>query len=696
MPDFLLEIGTEEMPARFAPRLRQEAEEITARLLEEVRLAGDPPRVGVTPRRIAVMVANLPAAQPLDEEEVAGPPARIAYDDDGQLTKAGLGFCRSQGVDPADLYTVDTDKGEYLAVRRKVGGEPALNILPAVCEKLIGSFSFPKRMRWGSTDFAFGRPIRWIAALLDDEVVPFGLAGLRSGRKTFGHRVMGPGPWEIPEAAAYPEIVRNQGGVVLDEAERREVVRSRGDKLAAEHGGQVVWNEELVDEVVGLVEYPKPVLGRFEADFLELPREVLLTSMESHQKSFGVQDAEGALMPFFLCTLNLSPRDLDLVAKGWERVLKARLEDARFFWRADLKAGFDVWLDKLENVTFIGPLGSMADKSRRMERMAGLLAAKAAPETGEDAARAARLAKADLVTEMVEEFDSLQGIMGGIYAGRMGETVPVAEAVAEHYRPAGPDSPVPATPPGAFTAIADKADTLAGCFGLDMVPTGAQDPYALRRQALGVCRILMEHGLRIGLDEIVAMAQAGYGAVEWKNPPEQAFELLMDFFGQRLKALFTGQGFETRIVEAALGAGFTDVWALRRRIEALDVFRREAGFEPAVLTFKRAANIIRKQGAEAGVELGEAVDDSLLVEPQEQALAAKIVEVAPRFERMWEADDFPGLLEVLGELRPAVDDFFDHVMVMAEDDALRRNRLHLLQSLVSRLSRVADFNALQV
>ncbi|MFW5836974.1 MAG: glycine--tRNA ligase subunit beta [Desulfovibrionaceae bacterium] len=696
MPEFVFEIGTEEMPARFAPQLRREAAEVMARLLDEARLAGETPRADVTPRRIAIQVAGIPAAQPREEEVVTGPPARIAFDEAGKLTKAALGFCRSQGVEPSDLYTMSTDKGDYLAAKRQAGGGAALDILPDVCLKLLNSLSFPKRMRWGATDFAFGRPIRWMLALLDDEVVSFDLAGMRSGRKTYGHRVMGPGPWDVPEASAYAGIVRDQGGVVLSEVERREAIVTRGDQLAAEQGGAVVWKPGLLDEVAGLVEYPRPVLGRFDPDFLELPREVLLTSMESHQKSFGVQKPDGSLLPFFLCTLNLNPRDLDLVTKGWERVLKARLEDARFFWRADLGAGFDLWLDKLENVTFIGPIGSMADKSRRLERLAGLLAARVAPQAAEPAARAARLAKADLDTEMVGEFDSLQGIMGGVYAGRMGETVDVAEAVAEHYLPAGPDSPVPATTAGALAAIADKADTLAGCFGLDMIPTGAQDPYALRRQALGVCRILMECELRLGLDEIVSAAQEGYGVVEWKKQPEEVFGLLMDFFGQRLKALFTGQGFETRIVEAALGAGFSDVWALRGRIAALDDFKRQDGFEQSVLTFKRAANIIRKQGDEAGAKLDGVVDEALLAEEQEKALAAKIAEVAPRFESMWEADDFPGLLDVLGELRPAVDDFFDHVMVMAEDGSLRRNRLNLLQSLVSRLSRVADFNALQV
>ncbi len=695
MPRFVLEIGCEEMPARFVPRLAAELGEVFGKSLAEARLDFGRVQTFATPRRIAALVEDLAAGQRLEEEVVSGPPKRIAYDAEGRLTKAGEGFAKTQGVGPEALFVLATDKGEYLAARKTVGGGRTMDILPGLCVEAIKKLSFPKKMKWGSLDFHFGRPLRWLLALLDQDVVAFELAGLASGRSTFGHRIMGPGPFEVPAAADYRSVVEERGRVVLDNEARKEIIRSQGDQAAAKAGGEVVWKEGLLEEVCNLAEHPVPLLGDFHPRYLELPREVLLTSMESHQKSFGVEGPDGKLLAHFLCTLNLEPPDRALVKKGWERVLKARLEDARFFWEADLKVEFETWLEELDHVVFLGPLGSMGDKSRRLERLCGLLASACGADAT-DLARAGRLAKADLVSGMVGEFDTLQGVMGGIYASRKGLSATVAQAVAEQYLPAGPDSPVPASLGGALLAIADKADTLAGCFGLNMIPTGANDPYALRRATLGICRIVMEHGLDLDLDQLLAWAQAGYANVKWKLDPGQAKAKLLDFFGQRLRALFTGQGRDTRVVDAALGAGFTDMRTLGRRLEALDAFSREADFEQAVLTFKRAANIIRKQAAEAGVALSGAFDAARLEAPEEKALAAKLAESEARFRQLWEQGDFPGLLGQLRELRPAVDAFFDKVMVMCEDPALRANRLNLLQALVERLGRLADFGALQV
>ncbi|HWR04843.1 MAG TPA: glycine--tRNA ligase subunit beta, partial [Humidesulfovibrio sp.] len=450
-----------------------------------------------------------------------------------------------------------------------------------------------------------------------------------------------------------------------------------------------------------LVEFPRPILGEFARLYLELPAQVLLTSMQSHQKSFGIKGADGNLLPFFLTTLNIEPTDMAIVKKGWERVLKARLEDARFFWEADLDTRFDEWLGKLDSVVFLGPLGSMGDKSRRLE----VLCAKLAEACGlpvADMARAGRLAKADLMSELVYEFDCLQGVIGGIYARKKGESELVAQAIAEQYLPAGPDSPVPATLSGALLAIADKADTMAGCFGLGMIPTGAADPYALRRAALGISRIIMEHGLMLKLDELLAWAQEGYekaeglAGVKWKLAPAEARAKMLDFFGQRLRALFASGEGDSRVADAALGAGFADIHTLKLRFDALATFSRQTDFEQSVLTFKRAANIIRKQGAEADAALTVTINDALLETDEERVLAAALRESAGRFEELWAASDFAGLFAMLEELRPSVDAFFDKVMVMAEDPALRQNRLNMLYALVERLGRLADFSALQV
>ncbi len=706
MSEFILEIGTEEMPARFVPRLGEELVELFERLLSEARIDHAGVRAFATPRRLVAHVAGLALTQRLEEEIASGPPVRIAYAD-GKLTKAGEGFAKTQGVAEADLFVQQTPKGEYLAAKKKVGGGRTRDILPGLCLAALKGLNFPKRMKWGSLDFLFGRPLRWMLALLDADVVPLEIAGLASGRVTHGHRVLGPGPWTVDSAADYFDTIRDKGNVVLDARERLELVRAEGDRIAAGVGGHVVWDESLLLEVANLVEFPRPILGEFARLYLELPAQVLLTSMQSHQKSFGIVSsqggADGNLLPYFLTTLNIEPLNMALVKKGWERVLKARLEDARFFWEADLATDLDEWLAKLDSVVFLGPLGSMGDKSRRLEKLCGRLAqAVGAPEAPvADMKRAGRLAKADLVSALVYEFDSLQGVIGGIYARKKGESELTAQAIAEQYLPAGPDSPVPATLTGALLAIADKADTMAGCFGLAMIPTGTADPYALRRAALGISRIIMEHGLRLKLDEVLGWAQEGYDNVKWKLEPADAQAKMLDFFGQRLRALFASgpdgsSRTDSRVADAALGAGFVDIRTLKMRFDALTTFSRQPDFEQAVLTFKRAANIIRKQGAEAGAALSANVDAARLEMEQERVLAESLRESAGRFEELWATDDFAGLFAMLGELRPAVDAFFDHVMVMAEDADLRQNRLNILYTLVERLGRLADFGALQV
>jgi len=694
MPSFLLEIGFEEMPSRFLAPLCDEFRQGLAGLLEQHKLGSESVETWATPRRLTALVKGLESEQRRQEEVVTGPPVRAAYDASGNPTAAALGFAKGQGADFAQVFTVETPKGQYLAVRKATGGAKAQELLPGVCLAALKSLNFPKKMHWGSLDYTFGRPIRWIVALHDGQVVPFEAATVASGRVTHGHRVMGPGPWELADASDYFAVLAQKGRVMLDPAARRASILRQCEEAARAVGGRPVVNERLLEEVCGLVEHPLVILGGFDPRYLELPREVLLTSMESHQKSFGVEDASGRLLPHFLTTSGIEPTDVALVRKGWERVLKARLEDARFFWETDLAAGLDAWLEKLETVTFLAPLGSMGAKSRRIETLCAGLAARLALNLAGDLPRAGRLCKADLVSEMVGEFADLQGVMGGIYAAKKGEHAAVAQAIAGQYLPLGPDSPVPADLGGALLAVADKMDTLAGCFGLDMIPTGAADPYALRRQTLGVCRILVEHGLRLDLGELAAAALEGYKGVAWKLPPAEARAKLMEFFNSRLKSWLQGKGVRPQVAEAAMGAGFTDPWALDARTAALTRFSESAGFDQAVLAFKRAANIIRKQASE--MELTGVVDRALLTEPAEKALADALEATATRFEALWEADDFDALFGLLGELRPSVDAFFDSVMVMCEDETQKRARLNLLRSLVDRLGRLADFSALQV
>jgi glycyl-tRNA synthetase beta chain len=490
--------------------------------------------------------------------------------------------------------------------------------------------------------------------------------------------------------------LHDKGHIIADRSHRLRIIREKGDDSARTAGGKVIWSQGLLQQVADLVEWPTPMLGRFDPSFLELPKEVLLTSMEVHQKSFGLEGDDGNLLPAFLTVANIEPKNFEIVRHGWEKVLRARLEDAEFFWQADNKSGFDHWLKALENVVFLGPLGSMGDKSRRLERLAALVAKEINPEMEKDMARAGRLAKADLVTQMVGEFDDLQGIMGGIYARRMNEPENVAQALYEQYLPAGQDTPVPSSMAGAVLALCDRADNLTGCFGLGMAPTGAADPYALRRQALGLCRILLEHDLNLDLNRLLKTALAGFVNVQWKLNPATIVPTVMDFIGQRLKSLWSAQGMDSRLLEACIRSGLGDLPDLRARIAALEEFSQAPDFEEAVLTFKRADNIIRKQGEASGAVLSGRFSRDLLTEKAEEQLAAALEEMEKSWNQTMSSKGYAGLFQLLRDLRPVVDDFFDQVMVMCEDEKLRENRLNLLQALVERLSGLADFSALQI
>lgn len=696
MPVFILEIGTEEIPARFLPAQEKELSDKFAAALGEAGLDYGPFTITSTPRRQAIYIEDLAPRSRMSEDVVTGPPLRVAFDADGQPTKAALGFAKTQGVDFAETFTQKTDKGEYLAARVKSGGESAVQILARLCPEIISGLSFAKRMHWDDSGFIFARPLRWVLALLDGDVVPFKVGAVESGRMTRGHRVLGLGPWELDRAENYFNLLREKGKITPSAKERAEKILKGGDALAQKAGGRILWKDNLLEEVTGLTEHPVPLLGSFDPGFLEVPREVLLTSMESHQKSFGVEGADGKLLPHFLTVLNITPQGEDLVRTGWERVLRARLEDARFFWHGDLKSSFDNWLERLDKVIFLAGIGSMGEKTRRIGALAAWLAEKC-PDAGvdkEDAARAGLLSKADLVTEMVGEFDSLQGIMGGIYAREKGENGVVSAALAEQYLPAGPESPLPESMCGAFVSMADKADTLAGCFGLGLVPTGTADPYALRRCALGIARIIVEKKLRLDVREFFAKAMALYGERQWKLAPAEALDKLNEFFSLRLKNYFTGQGAETLLAESVIAAGFGDVWDAAQRLEALKRFAAKPEFAEAVLTFKRPANIIRKQGESAS--LNGKFDAALLQEPAEKELAAALEKLAPKFRQHYADGDYDALFDLLYQLKPVVDGFFTDVMVMCEDQKLRNNRLNLLYALVGELRGLADFDALQV
>lgn len=700
MATFILEVGMEELPARFLAGLEAELSERFTKALDEAGLAPQSLAVCSTPRRFVVRVEGLELVQPERTELLTGPPVRIAYDANGQPTPAAQGFARTAGVDVSALQTLSTEKGDYLSVQIKRGGARTADVLSEIAARIVGTLSFAKSMRWGCGDFTFARPLRWIVALLDNDVVPFTVGTVSSGRETFGHREHGFGPFILGSPEDYlPTMAR--AGVTPQAAVRRDTIISGGDAQAATVGGKVLWKESLLDEVQGLCEHPVPLLGDIDPCYLEVPREVLLTSMESHQKSFGLEGPDGKLLPHFLTVLNMTPPDVALVKKGWERVLRARLEDARFFWKSDLEVPFDNWLASLDTVIFLAPIGSMGDKTRRLAALGAYLAENLRKSTGEVcgadpalAERAGRLSKADLVSGMVGEFDTLQGIMGAIYARKKGEDPDVATALGEQYLPAGPDSPVPASLLGAILSMADKADTLVGCFGLGMVPTGAADPYALRRAALGISRILLEKNLLLDVPALFEKARELYGERKWKLSESDAQAKLLEFFAGRVKNLFLTAGHNTLFVEAVTASGSIQVGTVGRRLAALEAFSKSPDFAAVAQTFKRVSNIIRKQGQKDDLS-GQFIAD-LLHDDAEKALAAHLSAHFADVDSLLERGDYPEVLRRLAELRPLVDAFFDKVMVMSDDTALRANRLNMLKRISLAMDGVADFSALQL
>lgn len=691
MANFLLEIGTEELPSRFLGNEEKNLMEIFASALAEAGLEHGRMRAMATPRRLVLMISDVAAEQTQKEEIVTGPPARSAYCPDGSPSPALLGFARGNNVTLENVFLQTTPKGEYVAARKLTGGKSAMEILMEICPAALAALHFPKSMRWGANEQAWARPVRWILALLGEDLVPFAFGPAQSGRHTWGHRVLGQGPFQIDNADSYKDVVSTMGAIMPDEEERRAKIVAEGNNSASEKGGQIIWKDSLLDEVAGLVEHPVPMLGDFDPAYLDIPAEVLLTSMETHQKSFGVRGGDGRLLPHFLTVLNLAPTDAHLVKKGWERVLRARLEDARFFWQSDLATPFNDWLKKLETVIFIGPLGSMGDKGRRLAKLCRWLAEQVEPKNVELAERAGSLAKADLVSGMVGEFDTLQGIMGGIYAERAGEKQAVAEAIKEQYLPAGPDSNLPQTPLGAILSIADKADTLAGCFGLNMIPGGMADPNGLRRCALGIIRILIDRGWNVDTVALFAEARKLYGERNWKLSPEEASDKLHAFMSGRMRAYFIARGFDTPMVDAALAGGSDRIADCKARLDALASFSKKANFTSSVQTLKRVENISRK----ADVENLE-WHDELLQEEAEKNLAGKLREILPDLDANLSTGNYEAVMAELENLRQPVDAFFENVMVNCEDKALRENRLKLLRSLGSRFSSLADFSLLQI
>lgn len=686
MKTLLFEIGTEEIPAGYIEPALAALRSLMADRLTEARLDHGDIRTAGTPRRLAVIVADLAERQRSLTSEILGPPRRVAYDADGRPTVPAVKFAEKVGVPVERLRVAATPKGEYLSARVTERGRPAAVCLRTILPAVVAAVPFPKSMRWADLTATFARPIVSILALLGTTPVVFEAAGVRSGRTTFGHRFMAPGRVRIPEPAAYGEALRT-AWVIVDPVERRDAIVAGVDRCAASVGGRVLADDDLLGVVTNLVEYPAPVVGRFAPEYLEVPREVLITAMREHQKYFAVVDADGRLMPHFVAVNNTPATDMAVVARGHERVLRARLEDARFFFRTDRDTPLETMADKLRSVLFQAQLGSVHDKVERVEQLARGLALRwgGSPDLEPTVGRAARLCKADLVSHMVGEFPKLQGTMGRVYALQQGEPEPVATAIEEHYRPVAAGAELPGTEAGAVLAVADKLDTLCGCFRAGLIPTGAADPYALRRQAIGVLQILRTRAVRIAVAEMIAESLARYGAVDG-----DAAAKVGAFLESRLAHLMSEEGLDKDTVAAVLGAGLGDVPSAWHKAEALQRLRAKPDFEPIAAAFKRVVNIIRKSGDSAA----GGVRESLLAHPSEAGLLAahRSVEAAVRDDLA--AGGYDQALARVATLGAPVDAFFQDVMVMVEDAEVRRNRLALLARVAGLFDTVADFSKL--
>lgn len=678
----LLEIGMEECPARFVGPALEELGRLAAERLADARIAHGAVRTLGTPRRLAVLVEDVAAHQAELTREVKGPPARAAFDPSGAPTRAALGFAASQGVAVEELVVKETEGGAYVYAVRREAGRPTRDVLPAVLHSLVTSLKFPKSMRWGNGTLRFARPIRWLVALLGDEVVPFELEGVTAGRATRGHRTLADRAIELESAGRYVEVLREQGKVLVDVAERRASILRQVETLARQAGGQLVMDEALLDEVTHLVEWPTALLGSFDPRFLEVPEEILITTMKEHQRYFPVR--AGKLLPVFVAVRNGDETALDVVRAGNERVLAARLADARFFYEEDLKRPLADRVDQLKGILFQERLGSLWDKVERVRRIIRQVSEGYSGEVRAKAERAAFLAKADLVTQVVYEFPELQGVMGRAYALASGEDPEVAEAILEHYMPRHAHDRLPATEAGVLVSLADKADTIVGCFAVGLEPTGSTDPYALRRQALGIIRTLLLHRPPVTLSRLLEAAADGHQGVI--DEPQAVLSRVLEFFAGRLRTLLSEEGVRHDLVDAALALGVGDVPAAWDRAMALKALSETDVWEALVVAYQRAANLAKKAGA------GTSVDPALFAHEEEGELWRALQQVREEAGQHAAEGRYRQALEALAKLRAPVDAFFAAVLVMADDPAVRDNRLALLKGVVEAFRGVADLS----
>jgi glycyl-tRNA synthetase beta chain len=683
--DLLLEIGTEEIPAKFMTGALAQLEAMAKVKLAELRISHAEVRAIGTPRRMAVIVKAVAASQANKNSENKGPAVKIAFDQAGAPTKAALGFARGQGVDPSELVVRD---GYIYAIVQETG-RSVTELLPGLLTDLVSSMSFPKNMRWGDLDMRFVRPIRWVVALFGNEVVPCTLPGVTAGKITRGHRFLGASEIEVNSVEEYFARL-SENFVMVDQDVRRRIIKEQIETLAVSHGGTATIDEELLEEVVYLVEYPTALCGNFEETYLSLPPEAIITPMREHQRYFPVTGQDGKLLPMFITVRNGGSDHIDIVRHGNERVLKARLADAQFFFEEDQKVPLADRVEKLKTIVFQEGLGTIHDKVLRLERLAVGIGHMLAISQSELTIinRGAHLAKADLVTGMVNEFTELQGIMGREYALLSGETQYVAEAVFEHYLPRFAGDQLPRTTAGRLVSIADKIDNIVATFSRGLIPTGSQDPYALRRQALGVVNIIIDANYHVSLADITSQAMDLLGI----SDNERRMKLLADiqeFFRLRIKNILSDENLRYDMIDAVLAAGVDDIYDTWLRARAMAVAGGTIAMQKAVQALVRVGNLAKTASSQT-------VDPSLFSVEAEHALYKAYVEAHNAIKKYETEKNYQGILNILAGMVAPIDVFFGAVMVMVEDTAVRNNRLSLLKAISGLAAHTADISKIVI
>lgn len=678
----LLEIGVEELPSRFGQTTLDQIENNLSKLLKEERINFDNIEKYATPRRLTFVIKNLADKATDLEEEVKGPAKKIAVDADGNFTKPALGFMKSKGLDPENVYFKQLGNAEYLFGTIKQEGKHTSEVLKNIVPEAIKNVTFPKAMRWGGKNMRFARPIRWMVALLNNEVLDIDLEGIKSSNITRGHRFLGEKEFEVNSVEEYFEKL-DKNFVVLDQHKRKEMIREQAVEVAKSLGGEVELDEDLLEEITFLVEYPTAFYGEFDEEYVKLPKEVVTTPMKEHQRYFPVLK-DGKLLPNFIAVRNGDSNRIDLVKAGNEKVLRARLADALFFYHEDTKKPLESFVDKLQTVVFQAKLGTVYDKTLRIEKLSQVILNELnMTESKENTLRAAKLCKADLVTNMVFEFTELQGIMGRDYAQVSGENEEVCQGIFEHYLPRFAGDILPETNTGIALSIADKLDSIAGFFAIGIKPSGSQDPYALRRQALGILSILLDRKLSVNLNNLINAALDNYSNLEFNK--EEVASQIVEFFVERVKNLFKDLGIRYDVIDAVLNNNLDDISDIHTRALELNRWLQKDELVEMLTAFNRVATLAEKATTDI-------VKKDLLKEDAEIKLYNGFKEIKSNVESLLLDKKYNEALDAFATLRPLVDNLFDNVMVMDKDEAIKENRLALLKQIYSTMLTICDLS----